>query len=146
MTLYTIGFTKKSAEQFFGLLMDAGVSRLVDVRLNNMSQLAGFTRKDDLRYFLREVGGIDYIHMQGLAPEAQMLKDYRAKALSWDEYSDLYTELLRSRRVEDREIASLRDGDCLLCSEAEPEYCHRRLAAEYAQKVRPELGITHLHI
>lgn len=146
MNLYTIGFTKKSAEEFFGMLVAAGVSRVVDVRLNNTSQLAGFTRKDDLRYFLRQVAGIEYIHMQGLAPESQMLKLYRAKALSWDEYADQYSQLLRSRAVADREIADLRDGDCLLCSEAESEYCHRRLAAEYAQGVRPNLVISHLPV
>ena len=144
MTLYTIGFTQKNAEEFFGTLIDAGVTRLVDVRLNNVSQLAGFTRRDDLQYFLRTIGGIDYIHSLELAPEAQMLKDYRAKKLSWNDYADKYLRLLRTRQSEDPTFADLRDGDCLLCSEADPEHCHRRLAAEFMLETQPGLEVVHL--
>lgn len=144
MTLYTIGFTQKTAEEFFRTLVDAEVRRLVDVRLNNVSQLAGFTRRDDLRYFLRTIGNIEYIHMLELAPEAQMLKDYRAKELSWNDYADGYLQLLRARQAGDPKFADLRDGDCLLCSEADPRYCHRRLAAEFARETRPGLAVVHL--
>ena len=144
MTLYTIGFTQKSAEQFFTTLISAGVKRVVDVRLNNVSQLAGFTRRDDLRYFLEQIANIDYIHMIDLAPEKQMLKDYRSRQMSWDDYVTAYTHLLRTRPGASAGIENLRDGDCLLCSEAEPHRCHRRLVAEMAQHDNHGLEVVHL--
>lgn len=144
MTIFTIGFTKKSAEQFFTILAESGVKRVLDIRLNNKSQLAGFTRRDDLRYFLNSLNNIDYAHLIELAPESQMLKDYRAKRISWDEYAEQYTRLLRSRPEAIAILKALEPGDCLLCSEAEPHYCHRRLAAGLAQELRTGLEVRHL--
>ena len=144
MTIFTIGFTKKSAKQFFTTLAESGVKRVLDIRLNNKSQLAGFTRRDDLRYFLNSLNNIDYAHLIELAPESQMLKDYRAKRISWDEYAEQYTRLLRSRPEAIAILKALEPGDCLLCSEAEPHYCHRRLAAGLAQELRTGLEVRHL--
>ena len=144
MTIYTIGFTRKSAEQFFTTLAESGVQSVLDVRLNNTSQLAGFTRRNDLCYFLKSLNNISYAHLVELAPEAQMLEDYRAKRISWDEYAEQYTRLLRSRPEAIAILKALEPGDCLLCSEAEPHYCHRRLAAGLAQELRPGLQIQHL--
>jgi len=129
--IYTIGFTKKSAEQFFGLLRGAGIERLVDIRLNNSSQLAGFTKSRDLEFFLREVLGASYVHEPLLAPSERIFKAYKAGG-TWAEYEVAYLSLLREREVE----RSLKREDfetrsVLLCSEPTAERCHRRLAAEY---------------
>ena len=144
MTIYTIGFTRKSAEQFFTTLAESGVQSVLDVRLNNTSQLAGFTRRNDLCYFLKSLNNISYAHLVELAPEAQMLEDYRAKRISWDEYAEQYTRLLRSRPEAIAILKALEPRDCLLCSEAEPHYCHRRLAAGLAQELRTGLEVRHL--
>ncbi len=131
MTLFTIGFTKKSAEQFFTGLKNSGTKRLVDVRLNNVSQLAGFAKKDDLRYFLKALCGIDYLHLPLLAPTQQMLDAYKKERGDWLLYERQFLELMRDRQIE-REISreTLHDA-CLLCSEEKSEHCHRRLVAEY---------------
>ena len=144
MTIFTIGFTKKSAEQFFTTLAESGVKRVLDIRLNNKSQLAGFTRRDDLRYFLNSLNTIDYAHLIELAPESQMLKDYRAKRISWEEYAVQYTTLLRSRPEALAILKDLEQGDCLLCSEADAHQCHRRLATDLAQELRTGLEVRHL--
>lgn len=131
MTTYSIGFTKTSAQSFFTRLTSAGVVRLLDVRLNNVSQLAGFAKRDDLRYFLDVIGDIEYRHVPALAPTKDMLRSYQSKEISWPEYSDQYLQLLASRHVElDVSADDLHDA-CLLCSEHEPSKCHRRLALEY---------------
>lgn len=144
MKLFTIGFTKKSAEQFFTRLKDAGVKRLVDVRLNNISQLAGFTKKDDLRYFTNAICNIDYIHLPDLAPTAEILDPYKkAKNGDWDLYERQFLELIRARHIENtpREIL---DGGCLLCSEEKPHHCHRRLVAEYLKEHWGDVEIVHI--
>ncbi len=141
--LYTIGFTKKSAERFFTLLTGAGVRRLLDVRLNNTSQLAGFAKRDDLAYFLRAIGGIEYVAVPALAPEAEMLATYRQRG-DWASYERQYLALLARRAVERTLPPALFDGGCLLCSEATAERCHRRLAAEYLRAAWGDLAITHL--
>jgi uncharacterized protein (DUF488 family) len=129
--LFTIGFTKKSATEFFGLLTDAGVKRVVDVRLNNVSQLAGFTKKDDLAYFLDAVAGIDYLHAPMLAPDQELIDDYRKNGIGYDAFATRFTALLKSRKVEKLPEAKLRDGDCLLCSEPAASECHRSVVASY---------------
>src|SRR3954464_8040143 len=129
MRLFTIGFTKKSAETFFTRLKDAGVKRLVDVRLNNVSQLAGFTKKDDLRYFTKAICNIDYVHLPELAPTTDILDSYKkAKNGDWNLYERQFLDLMRSRHIENTPH-EIFDGGCLLCSEEKPHHCHRRLAA-----------------
>ncbi|MBO7806118.1 DUF488 family protein [Burkholderia pseudomallei] len=145
MEVSTIGFTNKSAEQFFSLLRKAGVRTLLDVRLNNTSQLAGFSKKEDLRFFLSELLDARYVELGDLAPEKDMLKRYQAKELAWDSYASSYLELLAKRNVESNLDLALFDRACLLCSEHKPHYCHRRLAAEYLNsRWGNKLTITHL--
>ena len=131
ITLYTIGFTKKNAQQFFGLIQKNAVKRVLDTRLNNVSQLAGFTKKDDLAFFLSKVAGIDYSHALKLAPTGDILKDYKKGNISWDAYAKAYNALIDKRHVEELFPVDVLDGACLLCSEATPHHCHRRLAAEF---------------
>jgi uncharacterized protein (DUF488 family) len=145
MNLYTIGFTGTSAANFFGRLRKAQIERLVDVRLNNVSQLAGFAKKTDLAYFLKEILGADYVHELLLAPRDEDLKAVRGGKMSWDEYERAYAALLRERRVEATLDRSLFDRRCvLLCSEAKPAHCHRRVAAEYLRDAWGGVTITHL--
>jgi uncharacterized protein (DUF488 family) len=144
MNLFTIGFTKKSAEQFFTRLKNSGTERLVDVRLNNVSQLAGFAKKDDLRYFLEAICGISYLHLPLLAPTQEMLDSYKKKRGEWQLYEKQFLELMRERQIE-REVSRevLKDA-CLLCSEDTPEHCHRRLVAEYLRDKWSDVEIAHL--
>lgn len=144
MKMFTIGFTKKSAAQFFGSLRKAGVRRLVDVRLNNVSQLAGFTKRDDLRFFAKEVCGIEYVHMLNLAPTQGMLDDYKKHGGSWDTYEAQFRALLQQRAIERTVSRDDLDGACLLCSEEKPHHCHRRLVAEYLQASWSGLAVAHL--
>lgn len=144
LRLFTIGFTRKSAEEFFTRLQEAGVRRVVDVRLNNVSQLAGFSKRDDLRYFLQAIGGIDYVHLPDLAPTQEMLDGYKKQKGDWPEYERRFLALMAERRIETTAAAQLRDGDCLLCSEHEPDCCHRRLVCEYLAAKGAELEVAHL--
>lgn len=141
--IYTIGFTKKSAERFFTTLRDAGVVRVLDTRLNNNSQLAGFSKRDDLRYFLQRLAGIGYEHVADLAPTAELLAAYRKAKEGWAVYEEAFLALMQERKIETlpREIIA---GGCLLCSEATPDHCHRRLVAEYLQRHWGEVEIVHL--
>ena len=144
MTVYTIGFTKTTAERFFTRLMNATVRRLVDVRLNNVSQLAGFAKKDDLEYFLRVICSIGYEHRPELAPTPELLNAYRKRQMTWTDYEDAFLELMTARRIETLIPPSLIDGSCLLCSEAKADRCHRRLVAEYLASKWGNLEIVHL--
>jgi len=144
MRVYTIGFTKKSAEQFFKAIRESGAQRVVDVRLNNVSQLAGFSKRDDLRYFLREICGIDYVQLPELAPTQDLLDRYRKGDRDWAAYEHDFQTLIRRRRIEDTVPRELIDGGCLLCSEDKPERCHRRLVAEYLHNCWGGLEIVHL--
>jgi uncharacterized protein (DUF488 family) len=144
MKVFTIGFTKKNAEQFFTRLKQHGLVRLIDVRLNNVSQLAGFTKKDDLRFFLREINGIDYVHWADLAPTKDILDEYKKNGGDWSAYEQKFMELMTRRKIEEKVPKELVDGGCLLCSESEPEYCHRRLVAEYLRSRWNNLEIIHL--
>lgn len=144
MKIFTIGFTKKSAEQFFARLKQPGLKRLVDARLNNVSQLAGFTKKNDLKFFLREIGKIDYVHLPELAPTQDILDAYKKNGGDWSTYEKQFLALLASRRIEDKLDKSLIEGGCLLCSEATPEHCHRRLVAEYLRDKWGNVEIQHL--
>lgn len=145
MKMYTIGFTKKNAERFFSLLKLNGVKTLVDVRLNNVSQLAGFAKRDDLKYFLSELCDIDYIHVPELAPTKGILDAYKHKEIDWDEYTVRFGHLLEEREANKILDTSLLDGACFLCSEHEPDQCHRRLVAEYlADNLDLEFKVEHL--
>lgn len=143
--LFTIGFTRKSAERFFTLLRTEGVRRVVDVRLSNVSQLAGFAKRDDLEWFLREIAGIDYTHEPDLAPTREMLDGYRKKHRDWSLYEKQFLDLMRERRIEEKEgLQESLAGACLLCSEDKPHRCHRRLVAEYLGEHWGEMNVTHL--
>ncbi len=144
MKLYTIGFTKKSAETFFTRLTNVGVKRLVDVRLNNVSQLAGFTKRDDLRYFTKAICNIDYVHIPDLAPTKDILDAYKKQKGEWGLYERQFLDLMRSRHIEDKAPRDMLDGDCLLCSEEKPDHCHRRLVAEYLKEKWGNVEIEHI--
>jgi uncharacterized protein (DUF488 family) len=144
MRILTIGFTKTSAEKFFTRLKQAGTQRVIDVRLNNISQLAGFAKKQDLSYFLKELCGIEYLHLPQLAPTQEMLDNHRAGSGNWDKYQKSFLSLLAGRKVEASVSKALLTNGCLLCSEATPHQCHRRLVAEYLQQKWGEVEIKHL--
>jgi uncharacterized protein (DUF488 family) len=144
MKLFTIGFTKTSAESFFARLKKAGVKKVVDVRLNNVSQLAGFAKKDDLRYFLTAICGIGYLHQPEFAPTQDMLDAYKKERGDWAEYERRFLELIANRRIDQVVASDSLDGACLLCSEDKPHHCHRRLVAEYLKEKWGDLEISHL--
>lgn len=144
MRIFTIGFTKSSAESFFGRLTKAGAKKLVDVRLNNVSQLAGFAKRDDLRYFLDAICGIEYSHRVELAPTAEMLDSYKKLKSQWDEYEKRFIDLIASRRIEESVPREALADSCLLCSEDKAHHCHRRLVAEYLQSRWGDVEIVHL--
>ncbi len=144
INLYTIGFTKKSAKEFFTKLRDPGVNRILDIRLNNTSQLAGFAKKDDLKFFLKEIAGIEYLHLVQLSPTKEILDSYKKKKIDWTEYQRQFTKMMEERRIETLMSKELADGDCLLCSEDSPKHCHRRLVAEYLKNKLGNLEINHL--
>jgi uncharacterized protein (DUF488 family) len=135
MEVYTIGFTKKTASQFFSKVRQARVRRLVDVRLNNVSQLAGFTKKDDLAFFLKEICDVEYVHEPLLAPTQEMLDAYKKNGGSWADYETLFLDLMRDREIERKvEPTLLAAPTVLLCSEPTAEQCHRRLVLEYLRE------------
>lgn len=139
-----MGFTKKPASKFFGLLKDAGAKRIVDVRLNNSSQLSGFAKRDDLEFFLRSVCGMEYVHLPILAPTKEMLDEYRKGGGDWARYEARFLDLMRNRKIEHEVPRELIEDGCLLCSEAEPHHCHRRLVAEYLQEHWGDVELHHL--
>jgi uncharacterized protein (DUF488 family) len=144
MKLFTIGFTKKGAEKFFGLLKRPELKRIVDVRLNNVSQLAGFSKRDDLEFFAREINHIDYVHLPELAPTKDILDDYKKRKGSWTEYEKRFMDLMAKRHIEERIPKELIEGGCLLCSEDKPHHCHRRLVAEYLKQAWGDVKVEHL--
>jgi uncharacterized protein (DUF488 family) len=145
MEVYSVGFTQKTASQFFVLLKEAGIRRLLDVRLNNVSQLAGFTKREDLQFFLREICGAEYQHEPLLAPTQDILDEYKKRKGSWPEYESKFLSLMAERRVEEKMDRSLFSGPTvLLCSGPTAEHCHRRLVLEYLQQKWRDLQITHL--
>jgi uncharacterized protein (DUF488 family) len=143
--LFTIGFTKTSAAHFFERLRMAGVRTVIDVRLNTTSQLAGFAKAGDLAYFLGRIGGIGYRAEPLLAPTQELLARYRGRQFGWDDYEVQFRDLIRERRIEDRiERGSLEDA-CLLCSEATPHKCHRRVVCDHLSEAwGKDLEVRHL--
>jgi uncharacterized protein (DUF488 family) len=144
MRLYTIGFTRKSAEYFFTRLRRAGIRTLVDVRLHNTSQLSGFTKKEDLPFFIKEICKAGYLHLPELAPSEELFQARKHENMAWPPYEKRYLNLLRQRAVETALTPEALDGGCLLCTEDDPRHCHRRLAAEYLQAKWPGVEVVHL--
>lgn len=145
MEIYSIGFTKSTATKFFGRLREAGIKRLLDVRLNNVSQLAGFAKRDDLAFFLKEICDVEYLHEPLLAPSQDMLDAYKKQKRSWQEYERRFLSLMSVRKIEekiDRRMFNL--PTVLLCSEHTAEHCHRRLVLEYLQEKWENIEIKHL--
>ena len=144
MRVFTIGFTKKTAERFFTTLQRPGLLRVVDVRLNNVSQLAAFAKRDDLRFFLKVICGVDYVHRPEMAPSQDILTAYKKDGGSWENYEREFIGLMSERRIDQVTPRELIDGSCLLCSEASPDHCHRRLVAEYLRDKWGDVEIEHL--
>lgn len=145
MKLMTIGFTQTTAENFFNRLISADVKRVIDVRLNNSSQLAAFAKAKDLKFFLKEIGQMDYIHEPLLAPTQDILTAFKKMKGDWSEYEKKFLDLMYQRKIETRLDPSFFDHGCLLCSEAKPHYCHRRLVAEYLnENWQEKIFVKHL--
>lgn len=144
MKVYTIGFTKKTAQHFFGLLRSSGARRVIDIRLNNVSQLAGFAKKDDLAYFLHEICGMDYVHLPELAPTQEILDAYRKQGGDWQAFEAKFLALMKQRGVENTVPKEVIANGCLLCSEDAPDHCHRRFVAEYLRQHWGDVEIIHL--
>ena len=142
--VFTVGFTKKTAGEFFEKLRASGIKRVVDVRLNKVSQLAGFCRRNDLKYFLKEILDVEYVETPLLAPTQPMLDAYRKNKGGWDAYEHEFLSLMAERKIEDKIDPSLLAGGCLLCSEETPHHCHRRLVVDYLQKCWGNLHIHHI--
>ena len=142
--LFTIGFTQKTAQKFFETLVNSGVKRVIDTRLNNVSQLAGFTKKSDLEYFLQKIGNIEYTHIIELAPTKDILDEYKKNKGDWEVYEQKFFQLMSEREIEKKVNPEILDGGCLLCSEAKPHHCHRRLVAEYLNTKWGNVKICHL--
>lgn len=146
VTIYTIGFTKKDARRFFELLKTAKIKKLIDIRISNSSQLAGFAKGGDLKYFCKMILEAEYIHIPDLAPTKELLKSYTNKETSWTEYEKIFIKLLQERKVLHKYNIDTFNNSCLLCSEDTPEFCHRRLVAEYFKKEYPEQDIKIIHL
>jgi len=142
--IFTIGFTGKSASEFFGLLEKNRVTKIIDTRISNSSQLSGFAKGKDLEYFAKTISGIDYEHNLDLAPTKELLSLYRDKKISWEEYATQYVELIKSRGILEKINIGAYNNYCLLCSEHSPQQCHRRLLGEYLEANFSSIQIVHL--
>jgi uncharacterized protein (DUF488 family) len=142
--LFTIGFVQKTAREFFEILTEANIKRVIDIRLNNQSQLAGFTKRNDLEFFLEKIAGISYTHNLNLAPTKQILETYKKNGHNWALYEREFLQLINNRKIETLITPDELKDSCLLCSEVAPTNCHRRLVAEYLYKKMPNLNIQHL--
>ena len=149
MKVFTIGFTQKTAEEFFKLLKVNNINLVLDIRLNNSSQLAGFAKGRDLQYFLSEILHINYEHELRFSPTKELLSSYKKKYITWEEYEVIYKSILQERNVESilrEEYGNKLNKICLLCSEAKPEKCHRRLLAEYIRSIFKYEDIKIIHL
>lgn len=144
MKIFTIGFSKKDAKTFFELLEKNEVKTLVDVRLNNKSQLAGFTKVRDFPYFLTKLCSSDYRHEEIFAPTKNLLNGYKNEDISWKQYEKIYNSLLDKREILENINIKEFENSCFLCSEFSAENCHRRLAVEYLKKYFSNIEIVHL--
>ncbi|MDH0564157.1 DUF488 family protein [Acinetobacter courvalinii] len=146
MNIYTIGFTQKKAKQFFELIKNNKIKKVIDVRLSNVSQLAGFAKRDDLVYFLKEICECDYEHVPDLAPIDEILKPYKKGEITWEIYEEKFMNLMAHRNIEKSFNINDFSDKCLLCSEHLPHQCHRRLILEYLKQTQhTESKITHLY-
>ena len=144
--IFTIGSTRKTAEDFFELLKSEGVTKIIDVRLNNTSQLLGFAKYPDIEYFTKKILNGEYFHDKKFAPSEKILSRYKKNIINWDDYEREFAELMNYRDI-DVYIADKYAGQenyCLLCTEPTPEYCHRRLVAEKIKEVLEDVEIVHL--
>ena len=146
MIIYTIGFTKRTAKEFFGPIRSENIELLIDVRLNNESQLAGFTKGKDIGYFLDEICSCKYEHNILLSPTKEILDNYKNGAITWGEYEEMFNSLMTERDVSSafKDKYAGYEKVCLLCSEPEPEKCHRRLVAEAIKDANPDWEVMHL--
>ena len=142
--IFTIGYAGKNARQFFTILKQAGVKKVIDVRLYNTSQLAGFTKKQDIEYFLQSIVGAEYIHLPIMAPTKQLLGDYKKGLISWQQYETRFKSIITQCQIEKHIILQDMDMTCFLCSEAKADNCHRRLVVEYLAKHWQNISIIHL--
>jgi uncharacterized protein (DUF488 family) len=142
--LYTIGFTKKSAEHFFELLKKNNVKKIVDIRINNTSQLAGFAKGSDLAYFAKSINNIEYVYIPDFAPTKELLSDYQNKKIGWLDYQKIFMNLIEQRKISSKYDIADFNGSCFLCSEDTPEKCHRRLVVEYFKRTNNDIQIIHL--
>ncbi|BCM24346.1 DUF488 domain-containing protein [Methyloradius palustris] len=143
--VFTIGFTQTTAQQFFGNISKNHVSKIIDVRLNNISQLAGFAKRDDLKYFLKEICNAEYLHLPELAPTKDILDAYKKSKGSWEIYEDKFMNLMERRNIENNLSPTVFNNACLLCSEKTAHYCHRRLVVEYLNsKWGNKLEVKHI--
>lgn len=142
--LYTIGFTGKPAESFFDLLNKSEINKIIDTRINNVSQLSGFAKGADLKFFANKIGGMSYEHNIDLAPTKDLLANYRDKKITWSQYEIEYLNLLDIRKIGKKIEIDKLHKNCLLCSEHTPEKCHRRLLAEYLRHINSDVEIIHL--
>ena len=144
MKLFTIGFTGKNAEKFFSLLESSQANKLIDIRINRTSQLAGFAKEQDLEFFLPKIVGMQYQVWDDLAPTKELLASYRDKQILWEEFAQKYQDLINVRGTLEKSSQTDFENAVLLCSEHEPEKCHRTLLAELITQKFPLLGVTHL--
>lgn len=144
ITIHTIGCSKKSAAAFFDKLKEAGIQRVIDVRLRNTSHLVGFAKRDDLEFFLRRIADIDYIHTPELAPTETLLDDYLKRRIDWPTYEHRFNKIMRERRIENTVAPDELEDACLLCSEPMPDKCHRRLVAGYLRQAWGNVRIKHI--
>ncbi len=142
--IFTIGYASRNAREFFTILKQAGIRKVIDVRLYNTSQLAGFAKRQDIEYFLQAIVGADYIHMPIMSPTKQLLNDYKKGLISWQQYETQFKSIIAQRQIEKHLIPQDMDMACFLCSEATADNCHRRLAAEYLAGLWPNISIIHL--
>ncbi|MFC1975712.1 DUF488 family protein [Chloroflexota bacterium] len=142
--LYTIGFTNKSAQEFFELLEQNNVKKIIDTRISNNSQLSGFAKGRDLEFFAKRFYGMAYTHELDFAPTKELLGKYRKKEITWEAYTEAYLDLLETRNIRGEVDIERLHECCLLCSEHSPQQCHRRLLAEYLQAANPGVQIIHL--
>jgi uncharacterized protein (DUF488 family) len=143
-TIYTIGYTHKTAKIFFEKLIDNKITTLIDIRLNNKSQLSGFTKMQDLQYFLKELCNIDYLYIPQFAPAKEILDAYKKKRIDWSDYEHEFNTLIKERKIEKETNLNILNNSCLLCSEETPNKCHRRLVAEYFKNCFGNIEIIHL--
>lgn len=142
--IFTIGFTNKTASLFFSLLKKNGVEKIIDTRINNVSQLSGFAKGNDLAFFAKEISNIEYEHRIDFAPTKDLLTDFRNKKITWEKYEIEYLNLLDRRKIAQKVQIENLHKNCLLCSEHTPEKCHRRLLAEYLKYAYKDIEIIHL--